>query len=296
MASKVDLTGKVFGKLTVVEFVEMAKNHQAMWRCLCECKHTIVTRGSSLKNGHTTSCGCLTLKVNTPKLENGVRDITGQKFGRLTVVSFEKTKNKQSYWLCSCECGGKTVTARGSLVQESTRSCGCLQVESSKRIGEIGRNHLTTHGKSKTKEYKTWGKVVARCTDPNDTTFSRYGAKGISICSGWRNSFVSFLNDLGICPLDKNSIDRIDNNGNYSCGHCEECMAKGWTANCRWANQTEQVRNRSSTQFLTYNGRTKPVQEWAEEYGMAYGTLFARLRQGWSLERALNQKVRQSKC
>lgn len=93
-----------------------------------------------------------------------------------------------------------------------------------------------------TKTRRSWLGMIGRCTHPQNTAFAYYGARGITVCSLWLSSFDAFLEDMGLQP-HKHTIDRINNNGNYSCGKCEQCVSRGWKKNCRWASRLEQQRN-----------------------------------------------------
>jgi len=99
-----------------------------------------------------------------------------------------------------------------------------------------------THGMSGTPTYVSWIGMIQRCTDPNCTDYPNYGGRGIKVCDRWRSSFLAFLEDIGERP-EGLSIDRIDNDGGYWCGKCEECVANGWPMNCRWADQSSQNYN-----------------------------------------------------
>lgn len=99
------------------------------------------------------------------------------------------------------------------------------------------------HYLSKRPEYRTWIAMKARCENPNRKAYKDYGGRGIKVCYGWYD-FILFFKDMGIRPGPDYSIDRINNDSNYSCGHCEECLREGWTANCRWATQSQQNMNK----------------------------------------------------
>lgn len=159
---------------------------------------------------------------------SGFIDMTGQKYSRLTVISFEGyNKHRQSTWLCICECGVEKIVLGASLKTGATQSCGCLNIE---KISE----RFTTHGHRKSKkrpsEYQVWASMIQRCTNPNVDKYKDYGGRGITVCDRWRD-FENFLADMGKRTSKKHSIDRIDVNGNYELG------------NCKWSTRTEQVRN-----------------------------------------------------
>jgi hypothetical protein len=125
--------------------------------------------------------------------------------------------------------------------------------------------------------YSIWQLMLTRCRNPNHPYFRVYGGRGITVCARWHD-FKLFLEDMGPRPPG-HSIDRIDNDGNYEPG------------NCRWATPLQQSRNSSWNRMVTYNGETKCAAEWAEALNLPYKTLTARLRAGWSAERALLEPV-----
>jgi len=139
----------------------------------------------------------------------------------------------------------------------------------------IERN--TTHGLSKTPEYKAWKEVKKRCYNPNNKRYHHYGARGIVMCDEWKNDPVAFCEYIGPKPKDGQrwSLGRIDNNGNYE------------PTNCRWATKTEQVLNRRNTIYLTIGGDTKPVTAWAEDFNLPVKTVRRRLYLGWTAEDAV---------
>lgn len=145
-------------------------------------------------------------------------DHTGERFGRLVVLGRAGTSpDKQKTWLCQCDCGNTSIVRGGHLRTGSTSSCGCL---------------VTKHGMYRSREYATWRSMVQRCTNPKDTNYPHYGARGISVCNRWRESFEAFLADVGARPAGM-SLDRFpDMNGNYEPG------------NVRWATAAEQAHNR----------------------------------------------------
>lgn len=134
---------------------------------------------------------------------------------------------------------------------------------------------IESHGKKNSRIYNIWQGMKARCQKKYSISYKYYGRKGIKICEEWIK-FSNFYRDMGECPEGK-SLDRIDNNGDY----CKQ--------NCRWASRKEQQRNRSSNCIYAYDGRTKCIAEWAEEYGFRYDLLRQRIRENnWSMEDALS--------
>jgi len=149
------------------------------------------------------------------------------------------------------------------------------------------RKFITINGRQeRTLEYNRFIRMRRRCLSPKDAAYADYGGRGIKICRGW-NSFEKFLSDIGVRPTSKHSLDRIDNDGHYSCGSCDECAQNGWPMNCRWATQKEQSNNTRHNVRLTHNGRTLTLMEWARELGVSDGTLYARHCRGLTAEQIL---------
>src|SRR5262245_5414316 len=115
----------------------------------------------------------------------------GQRFGRLVVVSFAGVRNGQALWKCRCDCGQTAIAPGGSLRNGSTSSCGCLRRESKPRL---------THGLENSPEYRCWLHMKGRCYTASDKAFKYYGARGITVCERWRDSFEHFYADLGPRP------------------------------------------------------------------------------------------------
>lgn len=190
-------------------------------------------------------------------------DLTGRRFGKLTVLSKSPEKRGRAYaWVCQCDCGKIThpiITYR--LLQGKTRSCGCLR-------GDFARSKAT-HGLSRTRLYGIWRNMKSRCTNPNVEKFKRYGGRGIAICDEWVNSFESFRDwAMANGYADGLSIDRIDVNGNY----CPE--------NCRWVDEAIQANNKSNNLPVEINGESKTIGEWSRITGVGYSTIRQRYLRG----------------
>lgn len=120
--------------------------------------------------------------------------------------------------------------------------------------------------------------MKARCYNKNHSAYSRYGGRGIKVCDSWLNSLENFVKDMGIRP-DGMTLDRIDNDGNYT------------PDNCKWSTKHEQVINRRINRKITYKGRTDYIAQFAIDYGINLNTLHDRLRRGWSIDDAIERPV-----
>lgn len=193
-------------------------------------------------------------------------DLTGQKFGRLTVIERSDVKKKDIHWVCKCDCGNITIVNGMKLKTGRTKSCGCFRVELQ-----------TTHGLSKHPLYEVWHSMNQRCDCPSSGGYYNYGGRGIVVCEEWKNDFLSFFEwSIRNGWQPDLTIDRVDVNGNYEPG------------NCRWATRKEQANNRRTNHHLTYKGKTQTITDWAMELGITSNTLCERLNSGWTVERALS--------
>lgn len=262
MGRGIDLTGRKFGKLTVVDQAPNKEGQRGnWWNCLCDCGNAKVASAKSLNAGDTQSCGCL-----------NKNDLIGKVYGRLTVKAegVEK-KSKKRTWVCECSCGSTSIATTSDLVTGHTRSCGCLQKEKAKEV-------KTTHGLRKHPLYGRWLAIKNRCYNPKDEYYHNYGGRGIGVCDRWRNSFPNFLKDMGDCP-EGYSIDRRDNDKDYS------------PENCRWVDTRTQGRNKSDTVWLKYRGEKVKRIELAERHGVEPNIFRQRLDKGWDIELALTPPI-----
>lgn len=131
-------------------------------------------------------------------------------------------------------------------------------------------------GRRLTPEYRAYRHMIDRCCAPGTKQYHDYGGRGITVCERWRASYLAFLADVGRRPTPKHTIGRIDNDGHY----CPE--------NCEWQTREQQASNRRSNRFVTHDGVTLTIAQWAKKLGIDRSTLHWRLgRSGWPVERAL---------
>lgn len=200
-------------------------------------------------------------------------DLTNQIFGRLKVIARDSSNaTGQTFWICRCDCGNHKSIASYSLKRGKSKSCGCLQKElASKKFTIHGHNRVGR----KSPEYDIWGSMIQRCTNPNNKHYPHYGGRGITVCDRWRDSFESFIADVGNRPSPKHSIDRIENDKGYEPG------------NVRWATKKQQCRNQRSNRVLCIDGVSKCVTEWAESSGIPATAIYQRLNRGWNYSDAV---------
>lgn len=231
------LTGCRFDKyLAIGNPIRIGKH--LFYECICDCGVVRKVRADALIIGRSKSCGCHKwLSV----------DLSGMKFNKLTVLKLDS--DDLNKWVCLCDCGKTTIVFKGNLTRGHTTSCGCYQNE------RRGKGSIT-HGMTKTSEFAIWQSMKQRCYDKNCTAFRRYGARGIHICRKWRNSFDDFFKDMGARPSSRHSIERRDNNKNYS------------PDNCYWGTPKEQARNRCSNRKIEYDGEKITIAEFAERFNI----------------------------
>lgn len=206
-------------------------------------------------------------------------DLNGLRFGRLLVIGRDSViinSRHVTYLKCRCDCGIEKRIQYGSVTSGNTKSCGCLSIEKA-----------TTHGASsggkRTPEYKSWSKMKERCLNKNHVAYSRYGGRGIKICSRWLHSFENFLSSMGAMPTPLHTLERRNNALGYL------------PSNCRWATKKEQANNRSNSRMIEYLGKTKTLAEWAVELGFSRSMVHYRIKGGMSVSDAFTKPSQKSK-
>lgn len=181
-----------------------------------------------------------------------MKNYTGEKYGRLTVLNFSRKYKGIYYWFCRCDCGKIKELSIQDLKSGNTKSCGCLRKENPSRI-KI--NNL-----SGTRIHKIYHNMKTRCFNQKSERYKDYGERGIKICDEWLGKFVGFNN---FCDWafkngynENLTLDRIDNDGNY----CPE--------NCRWVDMKTQRRNSRNIINITIGNETKCLKDWCCIYGI----------------------------
>ena len=206
----------------------------------------------------------------------------GDKFNHLEVISLSEERRqsgtKRHLAYCKCDCGRFTTVEKYNLVTGNTRRCNnCSRANKSllKR----------THGNSDCfkrrnplgyKCYVAHQRIKDRCNDPKNKRYKDYGARGVSVCQRWMDSYESFRADMGLPPSKSHQIDRIDNDGDYS------------PDNCRWVTHQENSNNKRNNHFVTANGKTQTLAQWERETGIKQELIRHRIEGGWSDEQAVN--------
>lgn len=196
----------------------------------------------------------------------------GKAYGRLTVLHFQAG----SHNIFKCECGAEKPIRSAHVLAGLIKSCGCL-------MKEVTSKRMTTHGLSRTKEFRAWAHMKNRCLNKDDPVYPYYGGRGITFCDRWQN-FLSFYEDMGLAPSPKHSVDRINTNGNYE------------PSNCRWSTQEDQCNNQRRNHFLECFGERLTLSQWSKKTGIPYCALKVRINTlKWDANKALTHPLRKLK-
>lgn len=255
-----NIAGQKYGKLTPIRRVGK-QGKAVLWLCQCDCGNETTVRLGNLRQKvrPVTSCGCNT----------GFENLIGRVFGRWEVLSRAGNgPQRAATWNCRCECGNTGVVDSSALRMGDSKSCGCLSV---------------THGMSKTVEYSIWCSMIDRCHNPNSSNYANYGARGITVCREWRESFPAFIGHIGVRPSGELSVDRIENSKGYEPG------------NVRWATREMQSNNKRSNIMLTHDGETLTLSQTARKYKIFASLLHSRIKRGMDISNAIKTFVKKGK-
>ena len=208
----------------------------------------------------------------------------GERFGKLTAVEMthkvSKSGRKRAHWVCKCDCGGSAVVDSGNLRNGNSTQCWDCR---SMAISQNKRTHHHSIGSPNYgKLYYTWQAMRARCNNPNNKAYPRYGGAGVSVCERW-DKFENFAEDMGEPPTPDHSIDRVDSAGNYE------------PDNCRWLHISKQSGNRKSNVVFEYDGKEQTLADHCRDHDLPYHTIKARILRGWAPDEAMSKPIRNLK-
>lgn len=220
----------------------------------------------------------------------GLIDLTGKKFGRLTVI--ERAPNRiyasgtpHTTWECVCECGKHVVVRGDALRGGTTLSCGCLQREVASTYGKINGGTIR-YGDSRERIHNIWYLMKYRCEDKTSPAYINYGGRGIKVCQEWDDGDDGYFafKEWALCNGYKEdlTLDRIDNNGNYE------------PVNCRWTSLNVQANNKRNNVYYDYDGQMLTLPQISEKCGIPWKVLWERIHRNWGIDRAATQPVRKS--
>lgn len=200
------------------------------------------------------------------------KDLTGQRFGRLTVIECVQRSSRKcgpTIWKCKCDCGTLKNIQSTHLVQGATKSCGCV-------YKDYLSNKNRKHGMTGQRFYRIWSGMLTRVRNPK---FTNYNGRGIGVCDRWlefknfqEDMYGEYLQHVEAHGEADTSIDRMDNDGDY----CPE--------NCEWATMAEQSINTRKNKKYVVNGESLVLAEIAEKYSIPVETIFYRIKKGWNMD------------
>lgn len=284
---RLDLVGQRFGRLVVVSFAGKVGTERCnRWNCKCDCGKSTTVRATLLICGKTKSCGCL-LKDAT-KAAN-FKDITCQRFGKLTAIKVAFKKKGSYWWECACDCGGTKISAVNYLISGDTKSCGCLQRIAARLNIEIARKQINnkTHGETvhykQSAEYQIWSGMLNRCYNQRNSHFKYYGARGIGVCDRWRfgennrSGINCFIDDLGRRPSKNHSVERLNVNMGYG------------PENCIWATPDVQAKNKTDNVFVVIDGRKMIIADAIRSGAVTIGRYHYWRNKGMTAQEIVNK-------
>ena len=287
-----DLTGKTFKNIYVigrnaksVPYRQGGKEKVYDCKCLI-CGKIFTKRSSGIIRSTIGNCGCI----------KSVYDLTGQRFGRLTVLKRQGTSHSEIQWLCKCDCGNIYTALSYALRKGITTNCGCVQKEKWEELAKRRKDLLANlpssisaetkqHLLKKSPLYYKWTNLKTRCYNPKYSMYKNYGGKGIKVCDAWmgENGFINFYNWAMKNGYKKGlTIDRINNEDGYN------------PKNCRLVDMRTQQNNRTNNRILEYNGKKDTMANWSRKLNLRYGKIQKGLAKGKTLEE-IYEKDKQDK-
>lgn len=206
-----------------------------------------------------------------------MKDITNQRFGKLVAIEpHHQDINNTWFWSCKCDCGNEKIVNGITLRKGECKSCGCLRFSILSILQLQGTSTIDFSEEDSLTLYKIFQGMKYRCYSPGDGSYKDYGKRGITICKEWLedpNNFIKWsLNNNYKKGLQ---IDRIDNDGPYS------------PENCRWVTHKENCNNTRRNKYITFEGETITLSQWADKVNISRKVILWRLNHGWTIEKAL---------
>ena len=197
-------------------------------------------------------------------MHHRAKDITGLRVGYLTASMYQGSDCKKSLWEVRCDCGNTITMPATELKKQAKRgviaSCGCMR-----RATIAARQRL--HGMSLHPAFAVWRSMIDRCTLPSHQAWRNYGARGITVCARWRESFEAFWADMGPAYTPGLTLERVDNMRGYG------------PDNCRWATYKDQANNRRNNRVVQTPDGPMTAAQLADKLGVPRSTMYLRLKQ-----------------
>lgn len=204
-------------------------------------------------------------------------DWINKRFGRLVVVADAGKLRGYFAYECKCDCGAKVIVGSDGL-RRGTKSCGCLAREKAALVAVDTGHKNKTHGQAGTPTYRVWASMLNRCQNPNSSSYSIYGQRGIRVCKRWQ-VFANFFADMGQCPPGM-TLERKNGNGHY----CK--------SNVIWATRLAQARNKRNNVRHAFGKLRLTIGEWSERTGIPVNRIQKRLTLGWTIGQAVGLETR----
>lgn len=196
-----------------------------------------------------------------------LNNLTGKRFGRLSVIERGINYRRAAQWVCLCDCGVVKTVRGQALVTGSTVSCGCFHKE-----------QVTTHGLTDHPLHATWMDMMTRCYNESNHSYKNYGARGITVCDRWKD-VRNFIEDIPLKPSQTHSLERLNNSKGYEPG------------NCVWATKLEQARNRRNNIRIKFENKITVLSEFCATHNLPYELTRQRLSEGWSIGQFVDSAV-----
>lgn len=201
-----------------------------------------------------------------PKFQN----LVGLKFNKLLVLEHAgKNPIGKHQYLCKCDCGNTTIARSEDIKSGNTKSCGCIRSE------QLSQRNFK-HGFAHTDMYNVWSTMKERCYNENSKAYKNYGGRGIKLSLEWQD-YTNFHNDMVLTYKKGLSIERVDNNKNYS------------KENCIWAGSIAQANNTKRNRIVELNGEKDTLVRMCKKYNVDYIVMQSRLYKGWSVKEAFEK-------